>query len=89
MMQTSTMQDNDAGLTPAAADAPVSDRDRADAQSAMRQRVQGMLLDWLRAAWDARYQSGIEQEWQLAEDLYAGVEPVMGDKQAQHGATSA
>lgn len=88
MMQTSTMQDNDAGLTPAAADAPVSDRDRADAQSAMRQRVQGMLLDWLRAAWDARYQSGIEQEWQLAEDLYAGVEPVMGDKQAQHGATS-
>ena len=40
-----------------------------------RLKVQGMFLSWLKSAVDARLQSGIEEEWQEAEDLYAGVEP--------------
>lgn len=86
MMQTATMQDHDSGQ-PAIQAMPLTDRERSDERDAQRQRVQRILLDWLRAAWDARDQSGIEEEWQLAEDLYAGVEPNSADKSAQHGAS--
>lgn len=40
-----------------------------------RLQVQTLFLGWLKEAVDARLQSGIEDEWQEAEDLYAGLEP--------------
>lgn len=40
--------------------------------------IQRLFLDWLREAVNAREQSGIEEEWRLAEDLYAGREPEQG-----------
>lgn len=43
-----------------------------------RLQVQSLFLDWLREATQAREQSGIEEEWRLAEDLYAGRYPEQG-----------
>lgn len=61
------------------------DSARSDASTDGRLRVQTMLLGWLREAWDARAQSGIEEEWQVAEDLYAGVDPTVSDLAPQQG----
>lgn len=46
-------------------------QERADA----RLKVNMLFLKWLKEAVDERNLSGIEEEWQLAEDLYAGIEP--------------
>ena len=42
---------------------------------AVRQSLQVMFVQYLKAAVDARLLSGIEDEWRLAEDLYAGIDP--------------
>lgn len=51
---------------------------RAKLQEEGRLQVQQLFLGWLRTATQAREQSGIEDEWRLAEDLYAGREPEQG-----------
>lgn len=54
------------------------DQRRAMLQEHGRLQVQGLFIDWLREATQAREQSGIEEEWRLAEDLYAGRYPDQG-----------
>lgn len=55
-----------------------TDADRQKKQEEGRLGIQRLFLDWLREAVNAREQSGIEEEWRLAEDLYAGREPEQG-----------
>lgn len=52
--------------------------DRLKQQEQGRLQIQQLFLGWLKKAVDAREQSGIEEEWRLAEDLYAGREPEHG-----------
>lgn len=52
--------------------------DSAKKQEEGRLNIQRLFLSWLKEAADAREQSGIEEEWRLAEDLYAGREPEQG-----------
>lgn len=54
------------------------DEERDKLREQGRLQVQGLFLDWLREATQAREQSGIEEEWRLAEDLYAGRYPEEG-----------
>lgn len=55
-----------------------AERRMAELQQKGRLQVQGLFLGWLREATQAREQSGIEEEWRLAEDLYAGRYPEQG-----------
>lgn len=61
-------------------DDPTTTEDQrlAKLQEQGRLQVQTLFLDWLREATQAREQSGIEDEWRLAEDLYAGRYPEQG-----------
>jgi pimeloyl-ACP methyl ester carboxylesterase len=43
-----------------------------------RLQIQSLFLEWLQEATSKREQSGIEEEWRLAEDLYAGRYPEQG-----------
>lgn len=55
------------------------DTQQDDSASAdKRLKVQTLFCGMLKSAVDARLLSGIEEEWQEAEDLYAGVEPGTG-----------
>lgn len=58
--------------------AEAEQRRMAELQQKGRLQVQGLFLGWLREATQAREQSGIEEEWRLAEDLYAGRYPEQG-----------
>lgn len=55
-----------------------AERRMAELQQKGRLQVQGLFLGWLREATQAREQSGIEEEWRMAEDLYAGRYPEQG-----------
>lgn len=46
--------------------------------SEVRQGLQTLFVGYLKSAVDARLLSGIEDEWRLAEDLYAGIDPETG-----------
>ncbi len=48
---------------------------QAEDAAAKRQGIQTTLAGYLKTAVDARLQSGIEDEWRLAEELYAGLDP--------------
>ncbi len=41
----------------------------------MRLKVEGLFLGMLKSAVDARLQSGIEEDWRIAEDAFAGRDP--------------
>lgn len=60
-----------------------TDDDSADQMLQARADVQQEFAGFLKEAWDARLLSGIEEEWRLAEDLYAGVDPDSGEKGPQ------
>lgn len=51
------------------------DEQQAQDAAVQRQGIQATLVGYLKAAVDARLQSGIEDEWRLAEELYAGLDP--------------
>lgn len=54
-----------------------------EARDRQRSKIHQTFTDFLKSATDARLMSGIEEEWQLAEDLFAGIEPGQADAQPQ------
>lgn len=60
-----------------------TDEDAAIQMERARSAVQLEFSGFLKEAWDARLLSGIEEEWRLAEDLFAGIDPDSGDKGPQ------
>lgn len=60
-----------------------ADQEATGYDAETRGRIHVQFCGWLKEAVDARLLSGIEEEWRLAEDLFAGVDPDSGEKGPQ------